>query len=125
MPLRFQRDVYRYRLAGQGCSKFPFFGRSAINGLGHAVLEYVPGKLLGVAYRRPESCSVYIGAKVAVGVMEQTVGLCASCRHMRRIESDRGSIFYLCELSKIDPLFPKYPRLPVLSCTGYEKRPVS
>ncbi len=41
---------------------------------------------------------------------------------MRRIESDRGSIFYLCELSKVDPRYPKYPRLPVLSCTGYEKQ---
>ena len=41
---------------------------------------------------------------------------------MRRIESDRGSIFYLCELSKVDPRFPKYPRLPVLSCAGYEKQ---
>jgi hypothetical protein len=52
----------------------------------------------------------------------KSVGLCASCQHMRRIKSDRGSVFYLCELSKVDPRFPKYPRLPVLSCEGYEKR---
>jgi hypothetical protein len=49
-------------------------------------------------------------------------GLCESCKHMRRITSDRGSVFYLCELSKVDLRFPKYPRLPVLSCTGYEKQ---
>jgi hypothetical protein len=48
-------------------------------------------------------------------------GLCASCTHMRRIVSDRGSVFYLCELSKTDPRFPKYPRLPVLVCTGFER----
>jgi hypothetical protein len=48
------------------------------------------------------------------------VGLCASCRFMRQIESDRGSIFYLCERSAIDASFPKYPRLPVLRCAGYE-----
>lgn len=28
----------------------------------------------------------------------------------------------LCELSKTDPRFPKYPRLPVLACPGYELR---
>ena len=49
------------------------------------------------------------------------VGLCATCRHMRVIRSDRGSVFYLCELSKVDQRFPKYPRLPVLSCSGYEE----
>ena len=51
---------------------------------------------------------------------EQHVGLCATCIHARRIESDRGSAFWLCELSVTDPAFPKYPRLPVLACTGYE-----
>jgi hypothetical protein len=49
-------------------------------------------------------------------------GLCAACVHMRKIVSDRGSAFYLCQLSKVDPSFPKYPRLPVLECRGYERR---
>jgi hypothetical protein len=40
---------------------------------------------------------------------------------MREIRTDRGSVFYLCQLSKADPKFPKYPRLPVLTCSGYEK----
>jgi len=48
-------------------------------------------------------------------------GLCASCKHVRRILSDRGSVFYLCQLAKTDSRFPKYPRLPVLSCTGYKR----
>jgi hypothetical protein len=47
------------------------------------------------------------------------LGLCADCLHARRIESARGSRFFLCELSLIDPRFAKYPRLPVLSCSGY------
>src|SRR5580658_3417642 len=50
-----------------------------------------------------------------------SVGLCVSCTHVRPIRSDRGSLFYLCSLSAIDPRFTKYPRLPVLSCTGYEE----
>ena len=49
-------------------------------------------------------------------------GLCAGCLHSRRIESAHGSIFILCTLSLTDPRFPKYPRLPVLSCDGYKKK---
>ncbi len=51
------------------------------------------------------------------------VGLCADCLHSRHIESAHGSAFILCELSFTDPRFPKYPRLPVLSCDGYKKKP--
>src|SRR6266850_156532 len=50
-------------------------------------------------------------------------GLCAACLHARRIESSHGSVFYLCELSHTDPRFPKYPRLPVLSCDGFRQKP--
>jgi hypothetical protein len=39
---------------------------------------------------------------------------------MREIHSDRGSTFYMCQLSATDARFPKYPRLPVLQCLGYE-----
>ena len=46
-------------------------------------------------------------------------GLCTNCAHARRIESERGSMFFLCQLSSADPRFPKYPRLPVLACPGY------
>jgi hypothetical protein len=49
-------------------------------------------------------------------------GLCADCIHARRIESDRGSLFIRCELALTDNRFKKYPRLPVLSCIGYERR---
>lgn len=53
---------------------------------------------------------------------QSRVGLCASCRHSRVITSDRGSTFQLCSLSATNPNFPKYPRLPVLECSGYEKK---
>jgi hypothetical protein len=49
-------------------------------------------------------------------------GLCGTCQHCRRIESSRGSVFVFCELSLTDPNYPKYPRLPVLSCAGYMKK---
>ena len=47
------------------------------------------------------------------------VGLCEKCRFVRRIESDHGSTFYMCERSFTDASYPKYPRLPVLQCAGY------
>jgi hypothetical protein len=49
-------------------------------------------------------------------------GLCADCLHARRIESDRGSVFIMCQLSATDPRFAKYPRLPVLQCSGYTRK---
>jgi hypothetical protein len=48
-------------------------------------------------------------------------GLCGACRHRRVVTSARGSRFLLCERSKTDPAFPKYPRLPVLRCAGFER----
>jgi hypothetical protein len=47
------------------------------------------------------------------------VGLCFQCRYAQVIESERGSRFYLCERSRTDPAFPKYPRRPVVQCAGY------
>ena len=51
---------------------------------------------------------------------ELRVGLCASCRHHRVLVSGKGSTFHLCERSRSDPRFPKYPPLPVLACGGWE-----
>jgi hypothetical protein len=50
----------------------------------------------------------------------ESVGLCFHCQYMLLVRSDRGSVFYQCQLSATDPRYPKYPRLPVLRCPGYE-----
>ena len=39
---------------------------------------------------------------------------------MRRVESERGSVFYLCGRAATDPRFKKYPPLPVRECAGHE-----
>jgi GNAT superfamily N-acetyltransferase len=39
---------------------------------------------------------------------------------VQRVASARGSTFYLCARSRIDARFPRYPRLPVLTCAGYD-----
>ena len=49
-------------------------------------------------------------------------GLCDACRHQRLVRTGRGSEFSLCLRSRADPAYPKYPRLPVLACPGYEGR---
>jgi hypothetical protein len=49
-------------------------------------------------------------------------GLCRDCRHARLLTSDKGSQFWQCQRSFSDPSFPKYPRLPVRDCRGYETK---
>lgn len=52
--------------------------------------------------------------------MLNVTGLCGGCRHHAWIQSGRGSRFLRCELSFVDPRFPKFPVLPVFQCSGYE-----
>jgi len=53
---------------------------------------------------------------------ERSAGLCADCRWARRVGTPR-SVFWLCERSKSDPRYERYPRLPVLACPGHEPLP--
>jgi len=48
-------------------------------------------------------------------------GLCDTCAHQRVVRNTRGSAFSLCERSRSDPSYPRYPRLPVRECRGYER----
>jgi hypothetical protein len=50
-------------------------------------------------------------------------GICDECRHQRLVPNTRGSVFSLCERSRRDPRFPRYPPIPVLSCPGFEPVP--
>jgi hypothetical protein len=49
-------------------------------------------------------------------------GLCDSCVHQKLVCTGRGSEFSLCERSKTDPRYAKYPPVPVLRCPGHEPR---
>jgi len=53
-------------------------------------------------------------------VPEGRNGLCDSCRHQRLVPNTRGSVFSLCERSRQQPEYPRYPPIPVLSCRGFE-----
>jgi hypothetical protein len=47
-------------------------------------------------------------------------GLCQTCQHVKIIENVNQSRFYRCLLSDSNTDFQKYPRLPVLTCSGYQ-----
>jgi hypothetical protein len=50
-------------------------------------------------------------------------GLCGSCVNAKKVETRRGSTFLLCQMSAVDPRFPRYPRLPVMRCAGWQPPP--
>ncbi|MEM7048438.1 MAG: hypothetical protein AAF604_02215 [Acidobacteriota bacterium] len=49
-------------------------------------------------------------------------GLCANCQFLE-LQASKTSVFVRCGRSDDDERFPRYPRLPVHVCLGYEKRP--
>jgi hypothetical protein len=51
-----------------------------------------------------------------------TLSLCETCALMREIVTPKGSRFLLCQLSKTDPAYRKYPPQPVVSCGGYQRK---
>ena len=67
--------------------------------------------------------TIHVPAATDTNDDRSRAGLCAHCRHKRLVTSDRGAIFYLCQRSATDDAFPKYPRLPVRACRGYETEP--
>ena len=53
---------------------------------------------------------------------ENLKSLCVSCRFVRMIRNARGSVFWLCEYHRRDPVYAKYPRQPVTACAAYQKK---
>jgi len=50
-------------------------------------------------------------------------GLCAECVHLRLVGSPSRTIFVQCGRARNEATFVRYPRLPVVSCTGFERGP--
>jgi hypothetical protein len=57
---------------------------------------------------------------VRVATSSVEVGLCAQCRWARTVTSARGGRFLRCGRSDTEAAYPRYPRLPVRSCAGFE-----
>ena len=47
-------------------------------------------------------------------------GLCNTCVYQRVVATTRGSRFSLCERSRSDPVYKRYPPLPVRACPGFQ-----
>jgi hypothetical protein len=54
------------------------------------------------------------------GRFDPRAGLCSLCAHVQVVRSARGSTFWLCERSRGDSRFRRYPPLPVRACAGFE-----
>lgn len=60
------------------------------------------------------------GASGPVADPRDPVGLCRTCAHSHQVPS-RTSTFWRCGLAASDPRFPRYPRLPVVRCAGWQR----
>jgi len=47
-------------------------------------------------------------------------GLCAGCQHAKLNETRRGTAYLRCTRAAWDTRLPRYPRLPVTQCVGFE-----
>ena len=47
-------------------------------------------------------------------------GLCAACRHAKLNETRKGTAYLRCTRAAWDPRLPRYPRLPVSDCPGFD-----
>jgi hypothetical protein len=48
-------------------------------------------------------------------------GLCRTCLHPKLNETRRGTVYLRCARAAWDPRLPRYPRLPVAKCPGFER----
>jgi hypothetical protein len=47
-------------------------------------------------------------------------GLCAACQHAKLNETRRGTAYLRCTRAAWDTRLPRYPRLPVAQCVGFD-----
>lgn len=56
--------------------------------------------------------------------MDPAAGLCTVCKFQRVVPTTRQTEYLMCTKHKDDPeIFPRYPRLPVRLCIGFEPIP--
>lgn len=56
------------------------------------------------------------------GLLGAEPGLCAACRHAKLNQTRRGTAYLRCTRAEWDDRLPRYPRLPVTTCAGFEAR---
>jgi hypothetical protein len=48
--------------------------------------------------------------------------LCETCSMMRQVVTPKGSRYLLCQMSRTDQRYPKYPPQPIVGCEGYRAK---
>ena len=48
-------------------------------------------------------------------------GLCGVCQHAKLNQTRRGTAYLRCTRAAWDGRLPRYPRLPVLQCVGFDQ----
>jgi len=71
----------------------------------HAYCSFMPGQ-------RPDGAWLKLGAEP---------GLCADCQHAKLNETRRGTAYLRCTRAAWDSRLPRYPRLPVAQCVGFDR----
>ncbi|MGH3437808.1 MAG: hypothetical protein ACRDRN_15235 [Sciscionella sp.] len=56
-----------------------------------------------------------------MSVLGTDPGLCGSCRYRKLNETRRGTTYLRCTRASWDDRLPRYPRLPVEGCVGFER----
>ena len=49
-------------------------------------------------------------------------GLCETCQFPKLNQTRRGTVYLRCLRAEWDDALPRYPRLPVTQCAGFEQR---
>jgi hypothetical protein len=49
----------------------------------------------------------------------EVAGLCGRCTHALIRPTNKGTTYLRCDRAGSDPRFPRYPRLPMISCPGF------
>ena len=70
------------------------------------------------AAERPQDAGPPEGAWRKLGA---PAGLCEACQHAKLNETNRGTAYLRCTRAAWDDRLPRYPRLPVMECIGFER----
>jgi hypothetical protein len=88
--------------------------RVVIHVAGEEIRRVVAGRthtLLFVPGQSPDAAWLKLGADP---------GLCAGCEHAKLNETRRGTAYLRCTRAAWDTRLPRYPRLPVTQCVGFD-----
>ncbi len=97
-------------------------GPVATRGPGRGMRARLPEARAGAAHRHilhlvPDQPSEAVWAKLGA-----EPGLCRACTHAKLNQTRRGTAYVRCTRAAWDAALPRYPRLPITQCTGFERR---